>query len=80
MAFDAVDFCIDRNDKLGCWTSAALSRDAKLEVGQGVTAVLRGVSVHGAKIRSGVWSGADCDWIEGGGSLALGAGLRIVLR
>lgn len=80
LTFDAVDFCVDRNDKVGNRTCAALSRGAKLQVEQDVKAILRGVLLPDATIRRGVWTASDCDWVEGGGSVVLGSGFRLSIR
>ena len=80
LTFDAVDFCIDRDDKVASETRAVLARGASLRVEEGVRAILRRVIVSGMAIRRGTWTAADCDWIDGGGSVTLGSGTCLIVR
>lgn len=80
LTFDAVDFCIDRDDKVASETRAVLVRGASLRVEEGVRAILRRVIVSGTAIRRGTWTAADCDWIDGGGFVTLGSGTCLIVR
>ncbi len=80
LSLDAVDFGIDRNGKVARETRAELSRGARLRTSPGVTAALRSVTVSGETIRRGMWTASDCDWVEGLGSVVLGAGFSLIVR
>lgn len=80
LSLDAVDFGIDRNGKVARETRAELSRGARLCTSPGVTAALRSVTVSGETIRRGMWTASDCDWVEGLGSVVLGAGFSLIVR
>ena len=80
LSLDAVDFGIDRNGKVASETRVELSRGARLRTSPGVTAALRSVTVSDETIRRGMWTASDCDWVEGLGSVVLGAGLILIFR
>ena len=37
-------------------------------------------TVSGETIRRGMWTASDCDWVEGLGSVVLGAGFSLIVR
>lgn len=80
LSLDAVDFGIDRNDKVTSGTRARLSRGARLSVAPGVSAVLRSATVSGETFRRGTWTASDCGWVEGLGSVTLGIGFCLIIR
>ena len=80
LSVDTADFGIDRSDKVASGTRVRLSRGAKLHVAPDVTAVIRGATVSGEKIRCGTWTASDCDWVEGRGSVILGSGFCLIIR
>lgn len=80
LSLDAVDFGIDRNDKVARETRVALSRGARLSVAPGVSAVLRSATVSDETFRRGTWTASDCDWVDGLGSVTLGIGFCLIIR
>ena len=80
LSLDAVDFGIDRNDKVTSGTRARLSRGARLSVAPGVAAFFRSATVSGETFRRGTWTALDCDWVEGLGSVILGTGFCLIIR
>lgn len=81
LAFDAVDFRIDRADKVANAKRVSLFRGAALQVERDVTAVVRSVMpMPGLTVRRGAWTARDCDWVEGDGSVSLGFGMRLIVR
>ena len=80
LSLDAVDFGIDRNDKVARETRVALSRGARLSVASGVSAVLRSATVSDETFRRGTWTASDCDWVDGLGSVTLGIGFCLIIR
>ena len=80
LSLDAVDFGIDRNDKVTSGTRARLSRGARLSVAPGVAAFFRSATVSGETFRRGTWTALDCDWVEGLGSVTLGIGFCLIIR
>lgn len=80
LSLDAVDFGIDRNDKVARETRVALSRGARLSVAPGVSAVLRSATVSDKTFRRGTWTASDCDWVDGLGSVTLGIGFCLIIR
>lgn len=80
LSLDAVDFGIDRNDKVASGTRAKLSRGARLCTAPGVAAFFRSATVSGETFRRGTWTASDCDWVEGLGSVILGTGFCLIIR
>lgn len=74
-------FSVTATEQLYGFKSVRLEEGSSLSVSEDVKALVKSVFVNGTKVRRGVYTASDCDWIDGLGSVELrGPGMFLIVR